>query len=565
MRNRKPSILFGIGLALGCLAIPAAASISAYTCTTFSYGDPSWPVTTTGINLRKQIVGYAMDAQGHPHGFLRNADGSMIAIDDPATGLAGTYPRAINNVGQVVGNYYLADGPHGFLRDADGTVKEIPPPPLQSDPNLVPIIVTYSLSGINDSGVATGVYNLAYQSGPNRYPDRSAYVFSRAADGTYRSIDIRHQTIDNQGPFQARINNAGYVLEVGGQNWDAYLFSPDAASTTITFPGIPGFSHYGSQYLYASTVAFNNGATQNDIWTAGTFRPAASGFIRSPAGTIQGVICPDDVQANVSVTGMNDASAVSGMLVSASVSVQQGLLAEPTSQTGSLHVSNDWWDFGTSAVGAESCHPARIYLTNPSDTDLHIQAIYFGNPNESAPLPPYAITDTNCAEPTGNPAFPFAKRKLRAGDWCYINFNYTATRGGSQPGQLIILDDTPQSPHVVQVSGSGIQAKLQYSNASWDFGVQPVGRTTGEGIIYIYNPSPGPIVFQSISATSSVNFPTPEFIAREGTCSTLQPYTTCSITFVFTPSTAGERYGAIHLVSNADPQDMVIPLQGYGQ
>jgi hypothetical protein len=34
---------------------------------------------------------------------------------------------------------------------------------------------------------------------------------------------------------------------------------------------------------------------------------------------------------------------------------------------------------------------------------------------------------------------------------------------------------------------------------------------------------------------------------------------------VFTPSTAGERYGAIHLVSNADPQEMVIPLQGYGQ
>jgi hypothetical protein len=516
--------------------------------------------------VRKQIIGYAMDAQGRPHGFLRNADGSTTAIDDPATGLAGTYPRAINNLGQVVGEYYLADGPHGFLRDVDGTVKDIPPPPLPpSQPNWMFRLAYFSLSGINENGVMSGVYNQSFGPTGREYNDRQYHTFTRYENGTYQDADINHTSTDNQGPVAARINNTSYLLEVGGINWDAYLRTPGGSNTLLTFPGIPWYSHYGRSYLYANTVAFTNGATVNDIWSAGTFLPVSSGFVRRPAGNIQGVICPDDVQAKVSVTGISDAFAVSGTLMSADVPVQQGLLAEPTAQTGSLHISNDWWDFGTSAVDAESCHAARIYLTNPSDADLHIQAIYFANPNEGAPPPPYAITDTNCGEPTGNPLFPFAKRKLRAGDWCYINFNYTPTRGGSQPGQLIVLDDTPQSPHIVQLSGSGIAAKLQYSNASWDFGVQPVGHTTGEGIIYIYNPSPGPIEFQSISATSSVNFPLPEFIAREGTCSTLQPYTTCSITFVFTPSTAGERYGAIHLVSNADPQEMVIPLQGYGQ
>jgi hypothetical protein len=291
------------------------------------------------------------------------------------------------------------------------------------------------------------------------------------------------------------------------------------------------------------------------------------GFIRGPGATIQAVMCPDNVEANVSVTGINDALAVSGTISSQDSPVAQGLLAEPDSATARLTVSNDWWDFGTSAIGEPSYHPARIYLSNWSEADLHIQAIYFGNTTERAPedpyVSPYAITDTNCAPPTGNPAFPFAKRKLRSGDWCYINFNYTPTLGGSQPGELIILDDTPQSPHIVHLSGSGVSAKLQYSNTSWDFGAQPLGRTTGEGIIYIYNPSPAPVQFRSISATSSVDFPRPEFIAYEGTCSTLQPYTTCNIRFVFTPSTTGERYGAIHLVSNADPSEMVIPLQGW--
>jgi hypothetical protein len=569
VRNLKTAGVVKLALAGFGVLMPLLANVSAFTCTTFSYGDPSWPVTTTGINARKQIVGYAIDAQGRPHGFLRNADGTILSIDDPATGLAGTYPRAINNLGQVVGNYYLPDGPHGFLRDADGTVTEIPLPPPPSEPGSEVRITLFEVTGINDNGVISGVYNAIFGSGSTFFPDKYFYVFTRDPNGTYQTVDAKYNSIDNQGPVAARVNNAQYVLEVGGINWDAYLLSPTGVSTAVTFPGIPGYSHLGRQFLYANTVAFTNGATLNDIWSAGTFIPVNSGYIRNPAGNIQGVICPDDVQANVAVTGISDVSAVSGTLTSPSAPVQQGLLAEPNASTASLHVSNDWWDFQTSVIGQPSSHPARIYLTNPSETDLHIQAIYFGNTVESAPsqphVTPYAITDTNCAAPTGNPAFPFAKQKLRSGDWCYINSNYTPTLGGSQPGQLIIIDDTPQSPHIVQLSGSGIAAKLQYSNTSWDFGVQPIGHTTGEGIIYIYNPTPAPVIFQSISATSSVDFPIPEFIAYEGTCSTLQPYTTCNIRFVFTPSTGGERYGAIHLVSNADPTDMVIPLQGWGQ
>lgn len=555
----------------GLFATPMQANSSAFTCTTFSYLDAGWSVTTTGINNQKQIVGYATDMQRRVHGFVRNADGTFVAIDDPATaGIAGAYPRAINNAGQVAGNYYLPDGPHGFLREANGTISEIAPPPLPPPgPDSEPVLNMFEVAGINDSGVVSGVFNLAYKSGSYIYPDKWNYVFSRDSAGTYTILDARYNTIDNQGPLAARINNAGYVLEIGGINWDAYLRSPDGSSTALLFPGIPSYSHLGRQYLYANTVAFNNGVIPEDITSAGTFLPVNSGFIRAGNGNIQAVVCPQDVQAKVAVTGINGLRAVSGNISSDSAPVQQGVLAEPTFAAAALQISNDWWDFGTSAVGEPSCHPARIYLTNPTNADLNIQVIYFGNTVESAPgqvnAGPYAITETNCAVPTGNPLFPYAKRTLRSGDWCYINFNYTPTVGGSQPGQLIMLDDTRQSPHTVQLSGSGVSAKLQYSNTSWDFGVQPIGRTTGEGIIYIYNPSPAPVTFRSISATGGSSSPIPEFIAYEGTCNTLAPYTTCNIRFVFTPSAAGERYGAIRLVSNADPTEMVIPLQGYAQ
>jgi probable HAF family extracellular repeat protein len=562
---------FGALLALIPVS-PSFANVSAFTCTTFSYGDSSWPVTTTGINNQRQIIGYATDAQGRAHGFLRNADGSTAAIDDPATtGLIATYPKDINNLGQIAGNYHMPDGPHGFLRNQDGTFTELPTPPLfPPQPGVEPILNSFEVTGINDKGLVSGVYTQRFRSGPNVFPDRYVYVFTWSVDSGYKIVDANYATIDNQGPLAARTNNAGYVLEVGGINWDAYLLPPSGTRTAISFPGVPGYSHYGRQYVYANTVALTNGVTDADVVTAGTFLPVNSGFVRKPGGYVQAVACPDDVQAKVAITGVNDALAVSGTFTasassdpSAPAPVQQGLLAEVTAATPGLHVSNDWWDFGTSPIGEPSCHKARIYLSNSGEADLTIQAIYFGNTVESAPLPPYAITDTNCAAPTGNPAFPFAKRKLQSGDWCYIDFNYTPTLGGSQPGQLIILDDSPQSPHLVRLSGSGVAAKLQYSNTSWDFGVQPVGRTTGPGIIYIYNPSPAPVIFRSISATGGQQFPIPEFIAYEGTCSTLAPYTTCAIQFVFTPSTTGERYGAIHLQSNADPNDMVIPLQGY--
>jgi hypothetical protein len=569
----KSAVFLKAALAAAGFVVPMLANVSVFTCTTFSYGDPSWPVMTTGINSRKQIIGYATDAQGLAHGFLRNAEGTILPIDDPATGgLAGAYPRAINNLGQVAGNYYMADGPHGFLRDADGTVTEIAPPPLPPPtPGFETLLSTFEVTGINDNGVVSGVYSVRFRGAGNTYPDKRIYVFTRDPNGTYKNIDARYSTSDNQGPVAARINNAGYVLEAGGINWDANLLTPSGTSTSITFPGVPDYSHFGRQYLYANTVALNNGTPAGGIESAGTFLPVRSGFIRGSGGNIQAVVCPDDVQASVSITGISDLQAVSGTFtksastdLSQPTPVRQGLLAEPSAETASLKISNDWWDFGTSAIGEASCHKARIYLSSTGPADLHIQALYFGNTVESAPLPPYAITDTNCAAPTGNPAFPFAKQKLGSGDWCYIDFNYTPTLGGSQPGQLIVLDDSPQSPHIIQLSGSGFAANLQYSNTSWDFGRQPVGRTTGEGIIYIYNPSPAPVVFRSISATGGPSFPIPEFIAYEGTCSTLAPYTTCNIRFVFTPSTTGERYGAIHLESNADPSDMVIPLQGYG-
>jgi probable HAF family extracellular repeat protein len=74
------------------------------------YGD-TYP---RGINNAGQIVGY-FDGGGGPgeHGYLLDTDGSYTTIDLP--GSTDTWVYGINNVGQIVGTFYDSQTTHGFL------------------------------------------------------------------------------------------------------------------------------------------------------------------------------------------------------------------------------------------------------------------------------------------------------------------------------------------------------------------------------------------------------------------------------------------------------------------
>src|SRR5207249_525140 len=91
----------------------------------------------TGINAEGQIIGVYQDASGQ-QGFLRQADGTITAIDDDPSDPnhphfcgdqpcgAYLYPQAINATGQITGRYELVLGidgyTYGFLRQPDGTI-----------------------------------------------------------------------------------------------------------------------------------------------------------------------------------------------------------------------------------------------------------------------------------------------------------------------------------------------------------------------------------------------------------------------------------------------------------
>jgi hypothetical protein len=87
-----------------------------------------------GINALGEVSGYYADTNDIYHGFVRRASGHIETFDVPTTctnasppadcAYDGTFPGGINVQGKIVGSYYGEDGnPHGFWRDANGTIK----------------------------------------------------------------------------------------------------------------------------------------------------------------------------------------------------------------------------------------------------------------------------------------------------------------------------------------------------------------------------------------------------------------------------------------------------------
>jgi hypothetical protein len=69
------------------------------------------------INLEGEITEFYVTADGKSHGFLRRANGEIETFDAPGAGSVGTFPKEINDRGEIVG--YYEDGNsilHSFVR-----------------------------------------------------------------------------------------------------------------------------------------------------------------------------------------------------------------------------------------------------------------------------------------------------------------------------------------------------------------------------------------------------------------------------------------------------------------
>ncbi|MCC6860115.1 MAG: hypothetical protein IT158_16230 [Bryobacterales bacterium] len=155
----------------------------------FDYTSPS------AINARGDISGMTWNGPT-PSGYIWDGEAYTI-FEHPASTGHYTMPCGINNQGQVVGQYYTADGVvHGFLKDGD-FYTEIAFP---GAPNTAAF-------SINNSGVVVGLYGEA-GTGPFGFAVGSRGFILRK--GTYVSIDYPGSLTS----FPLGINDTGQIVGV---------------------------------------------------------------------------------------------------------------------------------------------------------------------------------------------------------------------------------------------------------------------------------------------------------------------------------------------------------------
>ena len=157
----------------------------------------------------------SMPAQGYTY----------TSIDFP--GAVETAAAGINNHGQIVGEYLLADGSrHGFLYSG-GTFTTV------DDPNNT---TSSEALGINDSGQIVGAYTLNSLEGAHQFEGVHAFVDN---GGTFTTLDYPAAGVDHT--TANKINNSGSIVgvyRISGSPGIGFLYQ-GGTYTTVNVPA-PG-------------------------------------------------------------------------------------------------------------------------------------------------------------------------------------------------------------------------------------------------------------------------------------------------------------------------------------
>lgn len=209
-----------------------------------------------------------------------------------------------------------------------------------------------------------------------------------------------------------------------------------------------------------------------------------------------------------------------------------------------------------SKIGADSV-PA-VTLTAPS-VQNPIASVGSASPSDtvvlrnmgSSPLTisritmsgPFSETDT-CGQGVG------------AADTCTLAVTFTPTQPGLQLGSMVIEDNAPGSPHVVNLTGVGTSGVAQTSTSALSFSPLTVGTSSTPQSITITNAGNAPLTIDSIQTTGD--------FSESNNCSSLAPNGTCSIKVTFTPTVSGTHAGTLIITDSAANSPQSIMLTGVG-
>ena len=208
----------------------------------------------------------------------------------------------------------------------------------------------------------------------------------------------------------------------------------------------------------------------------------------------------------------------------------------------SLNVSASSLDFGTQAVDSSGT-PRMLTLTNSSMVTLTITTT--------------VITSTNPAD--FDEADNCVGAVLPPQGTCSVSLTFSPQDTGSRAASLQIVDDAPDSPQSIALTGNGSDSGVSVTPGGIDFGAQQ-GGSGASRTITVANNGAAPLSIDGVTISSDGDF------AETDTCSgaTIQPGGSCALNVTFTPLSNGPTSGSIIILDDAPDSPQVISVMGNG-
>jgi hypothetical protein len=145
-----------------------------------------------------------------------------------------------------------------------------------------------------------------------------------------------------------------------------------------------------------------------------------------------------------------------------------------------------------------------------------------------------------------------------------VTVRFSPSSTGALTAAYTIADNSPTSPHVIALTGTGIAPVATLSKTSVDFGSQLVGVTSGSAEVAVTNTGSGSLVLgtTSLGGPDAADFT----IAPGSSCAgaSLTAGNSCLVMVRFTPGTTGARSATLSITHNAADSPSTVALSGTG-
>ena len=198
--------------------------------------------------------------------------------------------------------------------------------------------------------------------------------------------------------------------------------------------------------------------------------------------------------------------------------------------------------FSSTLIGQSASTP--ITLTNSGFATLTIDTISIAGAN------PTDFSQTNNCAAT-----------LSSGASCSFNITFTPQAVGERAASLNITDNAAGSPHIVVLSGEGLNPTpaVTLVPGSFTFPLAMVGNTGASQGFTLTNSGTGTLHISSIALAG----PNPGDFTQTNTCgATVAVNANCVITVTFKPQAAGTRTAIVTIVDDAPASPQAISLTG---